>query len=77
MQAHDEKDECNIGDLVRIHSCRPLSKRKSFIVTEVIQRSRLLDVGEVQSSKKQETSGNSFAASAIATPRSTTEETTT
>ena len=27
---HDEKNECNIGDLVEIAECRPLSKRKRF-----------------------------------------------
>ena len=42
-QAHDEKDDCNIGDKVRIHLCRPLSKRKSWIVTEVLERARIFD----------------------------------
>lgn len=42
-QAHDEKDDCNIGDRVRIHLCRPLSKRKSWIVTEVLERARIFD----------------------------------
>ena len=28
--AHDEKNECKIGDLVQIAECRPLSKRKRF-----------------------------------------------
>ena len=28
--AHDEKNECQIGDLVQIAECRPLSKRKRF-----------------------------------------------
>ena len=27
---HDENNECNIGDLVEIAECRPLSKRKRF-----------------------------------------------
>ncbi|KAK9798602.1 hypothetical protein WJX73_006918 [Symbiochloris irregularis] len=34
LMAHDEKDTCNIGDTVRVHKCRPLSKRKHFTVTE-------------------------------------------
>ena len=28
--AHDEKNECKIGDLVQIAECRPLSKKKRF-----------------------------------------------
>ena len=28
--AHDENNECQIGDLVQISECRPLSKRKRF-----------------------------------------------
>tara|TARA_Y100000996_G_C22018816_1_gene435852 strand:- start:213 stop:452 length:240 start_codon:yes stop_codon:yes gene_type:complete len=28
--AHDEQNECQIGDLVQIAECRPLSKRKRF-----------------------------------------------
>ena len=28
--AHDENNECKIGDLVQIAECRPLSKRKRF-----------------------------------------------
>ena len=28
--AHDEKNECQIGDLVQIAECRPLSKRKRY-----------------------------------------------
>ncbi len=32
--AHDEKNSCNVGDLVRIQECRPISRRKSW---EVLQ----------------------------------------
>ena len=28
--AHDENNECNIGDFVQIEECRPLSKRKCY-----------------------------------------------
>ena len=28
--AHDEQNECKVGDLVQIAECRPLSKRKRF-----------------------------------------------
>ena len=36
--AHDEQNECKPGDLVRIEETRPLSKRKRWIVREVMQR---------------------------------------
>jgi small subunit ribosomal protein S17 len=32
--AHDEENLCQEGDLVRIEECRPISKRKSWIVVE-------------------------------------------
>ena len=32
--AHDEANECKIGDTVRIEECRPISKRKTWIVIE-------------------------------------------
>lgn len=36
--AHDEHGNCKVGDIVRIEECRPLSRRKRWIVREVIQR---------------------------------------
>jgi small subunit ribosomal protein S17 len=36
--AHDEKNECNIGDTVRIVETRPLSRRKRWRVVEVISK---------------------------------------
>jgi small subunit ribosomal protein S17 len=38
--AHDEKDECNIGDLVRIAETRPLSKNKCWRLVEIIERAK-------------------------------------
>jgi small subunit ribosomal protein S17 len=32
--AHDEANVCKTGDLVRIEECRPISKRKTWIVIE-------------------------------------------
>ena len=32
--AHDEANLCHIGDTVRIEECRPLSKRKTWLVIE-------------------------------------------
>ena len=39
-QAHDEKNECNIGDLVKIMETRPLSKNKSWRLVEIIERAK-------------------------------------
>ena len=36
--AHDEQNRCKPGDLVRIEETRPLSKRKRWIVREIIQQ---------------------------------------
>ncbi len=36
--AHDEKNECNIGDVVLIEECRPLSKNKRWLVREIVER---------------------------------------
>jgi small subunit ribosomal protein S17 len=38
--AHDEANECSVGDLVEITSCRPISKRKRFAVTRVVEKAR-------------------------------------
>lgn len=38
--AHDEKNECNIGDTVRIMETRPLSKLKRWRLIEIIERAK-------------------------------------
>jgi len=38
--AHDETNECNEGDLVRIKESRPLSRRKRWQLVEVIERAK-------------------------------------
>jgi small subunit ribosomal protein S17 len=38
--AHDEKNECNIGDVVRIMETRPLSKTKRWRLVEIIERAK-------------------------------------
>ena len=38
FMAHDENNECQIGDLVRIVETRPLSKRKRWIVEEILEK---------------------------------------
>ena len=36
--AHDEKNECKIGDMVKIIETRPLSKLKRFRVSEIVKK---------------------------------------
>ncbi|MBE6329742.1 MAG: 30S ribosomal protein S17 [Paludibacteraceae bacterium] len=38
--AHDEKNECNIGDFVKIMETRPLSKTKRWRLVEIIERAK-------------------------------------
>ena len=40
LKAHDEKNECNIGDTVRVVETRPLSKDKRWRLTEIIERAK-------------------------------------
>ncbi|MBS3969085.1 MAG: 30S ribosomal protein S17 [Clostridia bacterium] len=39
-KAHDENNECNIGDKVKIMETRPLSKDKNWRVVEILERSQ-------------------------------------
>lgn len=38
--AHDDKEECNIGDTVKIMETRPLSKTKNWRLVEIIERAK-------------------------------------
>ncbi len=38
--AHDEKNECNVGDTVRISETRPLSKIKRWRLVEILERAK-------------------------------------
>ena len=40
FHAHDEKNECNIGDTVHIMETRPLSKTKRWRLVEIIERAK-------------------------------------
>lgn len=40
FHAHDEKNECNIGDVVRIMESRPLSKTKRWRLVEVVEKAK-------------------------------------
>ncbi len=40
FKAHDEDNQCNVGDRVRIMETRPISKDKRWRVTEIIEKAR-------------------------------------
>ena len=40
MHAHDDANECSIGDVVTIEMCRPMSKSKTWRLVEVVERAR-------------------------------------
>ena len=40
LKAHDEKNECTIGDTVKVMETRPLSKDKRWRLVEIIEKAR-------------------------------------
>ena len=48
-RAHDEKNECRLGDVVRIVETRPLSRLKRWRVAEIITKGKVVEVqpGEI------------------------------
>lgn len=41
IHAHDENNECGLGDTVEIRECRPLSKTKSWTLVKVIEKAKI------------------------------------
>ena len=39
-KAHDESNECGVGDKVQIMECRPMSKDKNWRVVEIIEKAK-------------------------------------
>ena len=42
FHAHDENNECKVGDLVEIVACRKLAKTKAYRVTRLIEKAKLV-----------------------------------
>ncbi len=40
LHAHDEDNECKVGDIVSIEQCRPISKTKSWRLHRIVERAR-------------------------------------
>ena len=42
FKAHDENNECKVGDIVRIEESRPLSKDKRWVVRDIVERAEVV-----------------------------------
>lgn len=42
LHAHDESNQCGVGDTVTIRECRPLSKNKSWTLVDVVEKAKVL-----------------------------------
>ncbi|HOO70431.1 MAG TPA: 30S ribosomal protein S17 [Spirochaetota bacterium] len=40
VKSHDEKNECSLGDLVRVEETRPLSREKRYRLVEIIEKAK-------------------------------------
>jgi small subunit ribosomal protein S17 len=38
VKGHDERNECSVGDIVRIEETRPLSKEKHYRLVEIVEK---------------------------------------
>jgi len=43
VHAHDEKNECGLGDVVRVSESKPFSKTKNWALVEVVEKSVSID----------------------------------
>ena len=43
-KAHDENNECRVGDIVRIVETRPLSKQKRWRIAEIVSKGEVVEV---------------------------------
>ena len=41
LHAHDENNECGLGDTVEIRECRPMSKTKSWTLVRLVEKARI------------------------------------
>jgi small subunit ribosomal protein S17 len=57
IMAHDEDNACRTGDLVAISECRPLSKRKSWRVVEIVNRAASAEEPQRDQAQTDEAAG--------------------
>jgi small subunit ribosomal protein S17 len=75
-KAHDEKNECSIGDTVRIVETRPLSRDKRWRVSEIITRAAVIEVKPEEIEPKLVANEPKPQPEAVATAAQPAEETT-
>jgi small subunit ribosomal protein S17 len=66
-KAHDETNECQLGDVVRIEECRPMSRDKRWRVIQVLTQGDVADIAP-------ETIGRDIEESAQVAPKSEAQE---
>jgi len=52
-KAHDEKNECRVGDKVRIVETRPLSREKRWRVAEIITRGEVVEISPEEITREE------------------------
>ncbi len=57
FMAHDEKEEAKVGDKVEIIECRPLSARKKFTLSRVVEKARVTHVTEADALEAEKAAG--------------------
>jgi small subunit ribosomal protein S17 len=40
IKSHDEKNECSVGDIVKVEETRPLSKDKRYRLIEIVEKAK-------------------------------------
>ena len=48
VKAHDERQQCHVGDRVLIVECRPLSRDKRWRVSKVLERAKMIEAEPVE-----------------------------
>ncbi len=41
IMAHDQNNDCKVGDIVSLNEIRPISKRKSWVLSEIIKKGQI------------------------------------
>jgi len=48
VKAHDERQQCHVGDRVLIVECRPLSRDKRWRVSNVLERAKMIEAEPIE-----------------------------
>lgn len=50
FKVHDERNECNVGDVIKACECRPLSKDKSWRLLSIVKKAEVTAIEEAKDS---------------------------